>query len=95
MENDENLRSRILKDFEDFLKVDRQLAERTVKRNVLEIKKLFKSSNFNPLEAKKEDIREYLKGFIGKSPWSYANLLKSPKDILQGFLGKRRGYRGI
>jgi len=52
IENTENSTRRILKEFEDFLRVDRQLAEETVERHMLEIRKLFKNSKFDPLNPK-------------------------------------------
>jgi len=49
MENCEN--ERIFEDFKNFLIVDRQLEERTVERHLLEIRRLFKNSDFDPINA--------------------------------------------
>lgn len=44
-------REGMLRDFEDYLIVERQLGEKTVERHIFEIRRLFKTSEFNPLEA--------------------------------------------
>jgi integrase len=93
IENDEN--KRILDDFRNYLLIDRQLEEGTVERHILEIKKLFKSSDFNPLKAERSDIRKYLMRFKDLSPYSYANILKALRVFYRDYLGKPEIIQGF
>jgi integrase len=86
IENDEN--KRILDDFRNYLLIDRQLEEGTIERHILEIKRLFKSSDFNPLKAERSDIRKYLMRFKDLSPYSYANILKAMRVFYRDYLGR-------
>jgi integrase len=93
MENREN--ERIIEDFEDFLIVDRQLAERTVERHLLEIRRFFKNSDFDPINATKADIRSYLMKFRNWSTYSYANMLKALRIFYRDYLGKKEVIEGF
>ncbi|PUA31038.1 MAG: hypothetical protein B9J98_08115, partial [Candidatus Terraquivivens tikiterensis] len=84
-----------MKDFEDYLRVDRQLGEGTVIRHVMEIKRLFKTAKFDPLKATRLDIREYLKDFIGKPANTYANILKALRVFYKDYLGRREVVEGF
>jgi len=95
IENGENSKKRILKEFEDFLRVDRQLAEETVERHMLEIRKLFKNSKFDPLNPKRSDIIEYLKRFVERSSYTYANILKALRVFYKDFLQKGEVIEGF
>jgi len=75
MENRKN--ERIVEDFKNFLIIDKQLAERTVERHLLEIKIFFKNSDRDLINATKADIRNYLMRFRGWCTYSYANILKT------------------
>jgi integrase len=94
IENKENIK-RIFRDFEDYLTVDRQLQRETVVRHLLELKRLFKNADFNPLEATKSHIRGYLSKFIGKPANTYANVLKTLKIFYRDYLGKGEVVEGF
>jgi integrase len=93
IENAEN--ERIFEDFKNFLIVDRQLEEGTVRRHLLELKRLFENSDFDPLKATREDIRRYLLRFRGWSPYSYANILKTLRIFYREYLGKPEVVQGF
>ena len=93
IENSEN--KRIFDDFRNFLIVDRQLEEGTVQRHLLELRRLFESSGFDPLKAKREDIRSYLLKFKGWSPYSYANILKTLRIFYRDYLGRPEVVEGF
>ncbi|MEO0242806.1 MAG: tyrosine-type recombinase/integrase [candidate division WOR-3 bacterium] len=86
---------RILKDFEDYLTIDRQLGERTVERHMLELRRLFGLAKFNPLKATKLDIRNYLKIFKDMPANSYANILKTLRVFYRDYLGKGEVIEGF
>jgi len=77
------------------LTVDRQLQKETVVRHLLELKRLFKNSDFNPLDATKSDIRRYLSNFIGKPANTYANVLKTLKIFYRDYLGRGEVVEGF
>jgi len=93
IENREN--TRILKDFEDYLRIDRQLGERTIERHMMEIKRLFKTANFDPLKATRQNIREYLKNFVGRPANTYANVLKALRVFYRDYLGRKDVVEGF
>jgi integrase len=93
IENIEN--SRIVEDFKSFLIVDRQLRGETVRKHLREVKRLFKSSGFNPIYATKIDIRNYLMKFGGYSPYTYANILKALRVFYRDYLGKPEVIEGF
>ena len=93
MENCEN--ERIIEDFKVFLIVDRQLEERTVQRHLLEIRRLFKNSDFDPIKATKTDLRNYLMRLRGWSSYSYANILKSLRVFYRDYLGRKEVIEGF
>jgi integrase len=84
-----------LRKFEDYLSIDRQLSPGTVKRHMVEIRKLFKHASFNPFEASRENIREYLKRFGSMSPYTYANVLKSLRIFYRDFLNRPEAVSGF
>ncbi|MGQ9596395.1 MAG: tyrosine-type recombinase/integrase [Thermoproteota archaeon] len=93
MENAEN--RRIFEGFRDYLFVDRQLGERTVERYILELKRLFRISEFNPLKATKLDIRNYLKNLKDIPANSYANVLKTLRVFYRDYLGRGEVIEGF
>ena len=94
MENCENERI-IIEDFKVFLIVDRQLEERTVQRHLLEVRRLFKNSDFDPIKATKTDLRNYLMRLRGWSSYSYANILKSLRVFYRDYLGRKEVIEGF
>jgi integrase/recombinase XerD len=93
MENGEN--GRIFEDFRNFLLVDRQLEEGTVERHILELKRLFENAEFNPLNATRLDIRNYLKMFKDLPANSYANILKTLRVFYRDYLGRPEVIEGF
>jgi len=93
MENIED--ERILEDFKNFLTVNRQLGERTVERHILELKRLFENAKFNPLNATKSDIRNYLMMFKEVPANSYANILKTLRIFYRDYLGRLEVVEGF
>ena len=93
IENSEN--ERIIEDFKNFLIIDRQLRERTVERHILEIRRFFKNSDFDPINATKTDIRNYLMKFRDCSPYTYANILKALRVFYRDYLGKPEIIEGF
>ena len=85
----------LLKDFEEYLKVERQLKDLTVYRHLLEIKRFIQFLGFHPLKATKMDIRRYLKTLINKPAWTYANILKALRIFYREFLGKGEVIEGF
>ncbi|MGQ9778234.1 MAG: tyrosine-type recombinase/integrase [Thermodesulfobacteriota bacterium] len=75
--------------------VDRQLGERTVERYILELKRLFRISEFNPLKATKLDIRNYLKNLKDIPANSYANVLKTLRVFYRDYLGRGEVIEGF
>jgi integrase/recombinase XerD len=93
MENGED--GRIFEDFRNFLLVDRQLEEGTVERHILELKRLFENAEFNPLNATRLDIRNYLKMFKDLPANSYANILKTLRVFYRDYLGRPEVIEGF
>ncbi|RLF92550.1 hypothetical protein DRN52_07830 [Thermococci archaeon] len=93
IENMENMR--ILEDFRDYLTVERRLGKRTVERYMLEIRKLFRKARFDPLRAKRLEIRDYLRNFIDKPANSYANVLKALRIFYRDYLGRGEVIEGF
>jgi len=93
IENIEN--ERIIEDFKNFLIVDRQLKDETVKKHLREIKRLFENSDFNPINAIRIDIRNYLMKFRDCSPYTYANILKALRVFYRDYLGKPEIIEGF
>jgi integrase len=84
-----------MEEFRNFLIVDRKLSEGAVKRHLLEIRRLFENSNFNPLKAERADIRSYLLKFKEWPPSSYANILKTLRIFYREFLGRPEVIEGF
>jgi len=78
----------LLEEFRDFLFIDKQLAERTVERYMLEVRKHLRSLSQDLKSISKRDIREYLKRFRNAPAGTYANVLKSLKLFYRDFLGR-------
>ena len=95
MENGENGFRRILLDFEDYLRVDRRLEDGSVMRHMQEIRKLFRIAEFDPLRATKRDLRGYLKRFLDRSPYTYANVLKALRVFYRDYLGRPEVVEGF
>jgi integrase len=93
MENVEN--ERIFEDFRNFLIVDRQLKDETVNKHLREVRRLYENSDFNPLNATRIDIRNYLMRFRDCSPWTYANILKALRVFYRDYLGKPEVIEGF
>ena len=100
MENEQEYSLRIsfdnalLNEFEKFCRVDLQLAERTTRDHVRQMRRFFKTVGGRELT--KQTVREYLLRFTGKSESTYANVLKSLKVFFRDFLGERwivEGFR--
>jgi integrase len=85
----------IFMDFERFLRIDRQLGERTVERHLIELRRLFENSDFNPLGASKPDIRSYLMKLRDMPPNSYANVLKTLRIFYRDYLGRKEIVEGF
>ena len=77
------------------MRIDRQLGERTVERHLIELRRLFENSGFNPLEASKTDIRNYLMKLRDMPPNSYANVLKTLRIFYRDYLGRREVVEGF
>lgn len=86
---------RILREFKDYLIVDRQLEKGTVERHISELERLFKVSGFNPLKATKSDIRNYLRTFKDIPANTYANILKTLRIFYRDYLGRREVIEGF
>jgi integrase/recombinase XerD len=86
---------RILRDFEDYLRIDRQLGEKSVEKYMMEIRKLFKRARFDPLKVTKSEIRDYLRSFIERPANTYANVLKSLRIFYRDYLGKKEVIEGF
>jgi integrase/recombinase XerD len=93
IENFENMR--ILRDFKDYLTIDRQLEEGTVRRHLQEVKRLFNMADFNPLKATRSDIRAYLANFIDRPANTYANILKTLRVFYRDYLERREVIEGF
>jgi len=77
------------------LSVDKQLAGRTVERHLLGIKRFFKNSDCDPINATKADIRNYLMRFRNWSTYSYANILKTLRIFYRDYLGRKEVIEGF
>jgi len=77
------------------LLIDRQLREKTVKRYLLEIRRLFKNLDFDPVNATKADVRNYLMKFKDIPANSYANILKTLRVFYKDYLGKPEVIEGF
>jgi len=76
----------LLKDFEDFLRIERRAKDLTVYRHTLEIKRFVKFLGFHPLQATKADVRRYLKTLVEKPVFTYANVLKALRVFYRDYL---------
>jgi integrase len=76
----------ILRDFEGFCRIDRQLGDRTARGHVWQIGRLLDSLRKDPRTITRDDLRSYLTGFNGKAPATYANTLKSLKVFFRDYL---------
>jgi integrase len=77
----------ILRDFEGFCHIDRQLSDRTARGHVWQIGRLLDALRKDPRTMTRDDLRSYLAGFEGKAPATYANALKSLKVFFRDHLG--------
>ena len=75
-----------LQDFRDFLLVDQQLKERTVRGHIYHIRRFLKSVQKDPRTVTREDLREYLKGLQGAAAYTYANHIKSLRVFFRDYL---------
>jgi len=66
-----------------------------IERHMMEIKRLFRIANFDPLKATRLDIREYLKDFVERPPNTYANVLKALRIFYRDYLGRRDVVEGF
>ncbi|MEM3406258.1 MAG: integrase [Nitrososphaerota archaeon] len=85
----------VLSEFADFLRVDRRLNENTIRRHLLEIRRLLKYARFNVVNATRNDIRDYLKNFIGIPAGSYANILKTLRLFYREYLNRPEVIEGF
>jgi integrase/recombinase XerD len=85
----------VLEGFRDYLKIDRQLEEKSVEKYVSEIKKFIRNSGIDPLKAERIDIRNYLKTFKEIPANSYANILKALRIFYRDYLGKGEVIEGF
>lgn len=94
IENFEN-EERILSGFRDYLVVDRRLEKLTVDRHMLEMRRLFRTLSCHPLKATRLDIRNYLRMFVDRSPFTYANVLKTLRVFYRDYLGRKEVVEGF
>jgi integrase len=78
----------ILRDFEGFCRIDRQLGDRTARGHVWQMGRLLDALRKDPRTITRDDLRSYLAGFEGKAPATYANALKSLKVFFRDYLGR-------
>jgi integrase/recombinase XerD len=78
----------ILRDFEGFCHIDRQLGDRTARGHVWQMGRLLDALRKDPRIATRDDLRSHLAGFEGKAPATYANALKSLKVFFRDYLGR-------
>ena len=79
----------LLSKFEQFCKVDRNLAPRTLSHNngyLWQIRRCVQSIRKHPLQITEDDIRNYLTQFETKSPHTKANVLKALRVFFKHFL---------
>ena len=87
--------SALLKDFEDYLRIERRAKDLTVYRHTLEIKRFIKFLGFHPLQATKADVRRYLKTLVDKPIFTYANVLKALRVFYRDYLQKKEVVEGF
>jgi len=81
--------SNVIKSFEKFCIVDRQLLKSTIVIHRTFVKAFIRNLN-KPLEnITDSDVREFLLRYNGKSPYTYANALKAMKIFVGDFLKKK------
>ena len=81
--------SNVIKSFEEFCGIDRQLLKSTIVIHKTFTKAFLRTLN-KPLESITDsDVREFLSRYNGKSPYTYANALKAMKIFVGDFLKKK------
>ena len=85
----------LLKDYEDFLRVERRAKEGTIYRHLLELRKFIEFLGFHPLQATKMDIRNYLKTLVKLPANSYTNVLKALKIFYRDYLQRGELVEGF
>jgi integrase len=81
--------SNVIKSFEEFCNIDRQLLKSTIVVHRTFVKAFLRNLN-KPLESITDsDVREFLSRYNEKSPYTYANALKAMKIFVGDFLKKK------
>ena len=81
----------MLDEFRAFLEVERQLAPKTVYNHVRYIRKLIEKTD----EASLDEIRGFMRGYMGRSVSGYSNALKAVKVFFRDFLGRGELVEGF
>jgi len=76
----------VLRDFEEFCKVDLQLDHLTVKGHLGQIRRFLEAVKQDPSKLSDQDIRSYLAKFADANSNTYANVLKSLKVFFRDFM---------
>ena len=84
-----------LDDFHEFLCIDLQLNEKTVKDHVRQMKRFFQSCNIEPVNVTKKDLRKYLSDFRDKSSYSYKNVLSALKRFFRDYMNMKHVVEGF
>jgi integrase len=76
----------VLRDFEEFCKVDLQLDHLTVKGHLGQIRRFLEAVKQDPSKVSDQDIRNYLAKFADANSNTYANVLKGLKVFFRDFM---------
>ena len=83
------LKSELIQDFKDFLRIDLRLCNITVQGHVFQVKRFLKWVKQNNVEEVSQDtLRSYLREFSNSSAFTYANVLKTLRRLFRDFLSK-------
>ena len=80
----------VLRDFEEFCKVDLQLDHLTVKGHLGQIRRFLEAVKQDPSKLSDQDIRTYLAKFADANSNTYANVLKGLKVFFRDFMSMPR-----
>jgi integrase len=81
----------MLDGFKAFLEVERQLAPKTVYNHVRYIRKLVEKTD----EAGLDEIRGFMRGYMGRSVSGYSNALKAVKIFFRDYVGRGELVEGF
>jgi integrase len=78
-----------IEEFGDFLRIDLQMSEMTVKEYTRQMRRFFKTTQLDSEHVSGRDLRSYLNRFRDMSPSTYKNVLSALKRFFRDYMKKK------